>query len=108
MPILSIICPSNKGENLFKFLIENNVKVTNIYKDSKSVLKLLILDEEELMLSIEPDNGNCKIKVFENDFDFHPKLLGLFLDFIKENKVFVIANRISKLLPKNFPPIEDI
>lgn len=105
MPILEIWTNHQMIVDLFKNLEVNGFKITIFDKDLGEEKSIISIGNGEIYASIEckPEEDNLIIKFIENDSSIHPQLLLLILTFAQNNKLKVVTNRISKLLPENFP-----
>ncbi|MFQ5980888.1 MAG: hypothetical protein ACE5OZ_22345 [Candidatus Heimdallarchaeota archaeon] len=107
LPILTIGASTKIVDELFEYLRQNKIEISTFNESFGKKSGYISLEKRTLYVSVEQGIDERQINFYELDASFHPVLLKLILHFVQENGLRIITNRIGKLVPHDFPPIEE-
>ncbi|MFW9915525.1 MAG: hypothetical protein ACFFGZ_07920 [Candidatus Thorarchaeota archaeon] len=108
LPILTVSLPSKMVAELFGYLTRNKAVISGFDERFGKKTGYISLEKRSLYVSVEQGADTDLVNFYEFDDSFHPMLLRLILHFVQEKRLHVIINRIGKLSPHDFPPLEDL
>ncbi|MFX1286298.1 MAG: hypothetical protein ACFFB5_21875 [Promethearchaeota archaeon] len=105
-PILEIWTTHEMVVELFKLLKLNGAEISEFDKNFEKKHSIISINNGAFHISIEEETGedNQIISFYESDASLHPHLLHNVLAFAQEKGLKIIANKINKLHPEDYPP----